>query len=267
MEKFNRWAAKHAWAAIAIGCVCCFAALSGLAIAQVFPKALITPCLVLFAVIWGVWVLTRANALLRPSLQKLNTRLDPYPMLEETKTQLDYPGYKHFVVARQMNYALALHFTGQHDSAYEQLASIPIESLPRAQALLKATYYNNLMAVCLAQDYFAEAETAYENMLRHFGGIKSNTQKASMTYTVETKRAQLHFCRREYEQAIALVDKEPINPLLQVGNAFFRARIYLAMGDVENAETELEYVVQHGNRLYYVTEAQALLDKINTEEQ
>ena len=266
MEKLNRFVAKNAWFCYVSGCLCAFFALLLLAEWMGIPQILVFPGTLVVAFVLAVVVFSRANDLLKPTLRQLMQECDPYPMLEETREQLHYPGPRHFVIARKMNYALALQYTGQYDEAYEIISGIPIESLPASQAALKVTYYNNLMSFYMGKDCFAEAEAAYENMLRSYNAIKNNTQKAAMCPMVEGKKAALHFCRQEYELALALSESDQQDPLTQVGYGFFRAKIYLAMGDMENAETELEYVVRHGNRLHYVTEAKALLKKINTEE-
>lgn len=264
MHKWNRWVAENAWLVYIISAYVIVQATVVISAFSQIPPLLWYILMVVLLYICVNWVFGRSNVLLSEAMQPLWNTCDPYPMVEEARLQLRYPGPKNMTLVRQCNFALALQYAGEYEEALEILTQMPIHKTFGIHAQFKTVYYNNLMALYVERNQLDKAVEAYDQMLHHYGKIKISKQRAALQHSLDAKKTLFHFCRQEYAMALSTPFPEPKNLLEQVLKAKIYARIYLAMGDLEQAKEKLEFIVQHGNRLYVVTEAKALLDSITT---
>lgn len=265
MEKQNRWIAQHATLVYAIGIAVSIVACLML---QVWLPGWLCYILMLAGIFFSSqWAYSRSNVLMRQPLETLRNACDPGPFLEETTRQLRYPGPANLRLMRRGNYALALTHTGKLQESLELLVSIPVETTRGIPVAWKVIHYNNLLTVCMRLDMHKEAEVAYQKMMEHFAVLKNKKDRQTLSRIVEMKQVAMKLHRREYAQALSAFTSTAQNRLEEVAEARILALIYLGLGEQKKAQEKLEFVVQNGNRLSLVAEAQALLANINMEEQ
>lgn len=207
-----------------------------------------------------VWISASTDALLRKPLKHQNEHCDPYPMLEEMTIQMNYPDSG---VAKQLttiNYATALRNIGEYEKAHVLLSNVNIDKYPGMLPAAKLIYYNNLMDILALLGNEWEADIWYNKMMQIYRDMKENKQKKQFEQMVNSACAQHFFCKQQYDLALRMLDNAKSEYLSQeVDNAMLYARVCLAMGNTEKAKEKLQFVIQNGNRLYCVTEANEML--------
>lgn len=265
MEKLNRWMAKHPRAGRLMMTVFWVVVEIWWLELGVPPWAAMVFVIVAMLVCHA-YINAAGDRLIKKPLEALKTQCDPYPMLEETKAQRAYPGNHAAKQIRDINYGLALRSIGQYEQAYMLLRSINIDKHAGMLPVAKATYYNNLMDLCTLMGKCAEAVIWYEKLVQIVEDMKPGRQKEQLCKAVASNRADYHFCKGEWEQALQALGTAKIENLSdRIENAMMYARVYLALGEVEKAIKPLQFVVENGNKLYCATEARELLAKIHTE--
>lgn len=216
---------------------------------------------------YNTFISASSDYLQQEALKPLYNECDPYPFLEEMKTQQTYHGSEVTKQGRVIHYALALRNVGAYEQAYMQLCGINIDKYAGMVATNKAVYYNNLMDLCFLMGKHQEANIWYGKATQIFHDLKSGKQKERLRRSVEDNRALYHFCNGEYELTLQVLSKtQPKDLRDRVENAMMYARTYLAMGEPEKARKPLQFVAEKGNKLYFATEAKGLLANIKMEE-
>ena len=267
MEKVYRWIARHQVASRILNAII-WGYLGGCLIRLGMTNwvGLLLACLMLS--VCSIYLANTDLLLQKKPLEHLKNQCDPYPFLEEMQTQQSYPGSDIAKQLRTINYAMALRCVGHYDQAYTLLRGINIDKNAGMLPSAKVTYYNNLMDLCELMGKYQEAVVWYEKLLKLFHDLKPGKQKERLRKTVDSNLAGYHFCKGEYDRALyALSLAKPENMSERIENAMMYARTYLAMGEREKAKKPLQFVAENGNKLYFATEAKALLAEINTEEQ
>lgn len=266
MEKLDRFMAKHPR-------FCCFVVI--LFYVAMFcwwyvidRPTLLVPVL-LFLLVYGIWFVSAAcDRLCKKPLKILKNVCDPHPFLEEMDEQRTYPANEAGKQIQTINYAMALRCTGEYEKAFAMLSSINIDKHAVMLPAIKVVYYNNLTDLCQLMGKHQEAVIWYEKTLQIWNDLKPGEQKEKLRNAVESSQAAMHFCKGEYDQALQVLSTAKIENLSdRIENAMMYARVYLVMGETEKAVKPLTFVAENGNKLYFATEAKALLAKINMEEQ
>lgn len=267
MEKVYRWIAKHQTAARLLSAI--LWALLGVWWMLLGVPQWMTLLFVAVAVyIFSVYITTADQRLLKKPLETLKNQCDPYPLLEESNVQREYPGNGPQKQMRDINYAMALRNAGDYELAYGLLSMTNIDKHAGMLPLWKMIYYNNLMDLCALMGKHQEAVIWYDKLLMMFHDMKPGKQKEQLRGVVEDNRALYYFCRGEYSQTMEVLRQaKPKNLSERVENAMMYGRTYLAMGETEKAVKPLRFVAENGNKLYFATEAKELLAKMNMEEQ
>lgn len=265
MEKMRRWAAKyfyHLLVALPLGL------LIGV---NLIPEEWIWGALV-GLLLWSLMlmILLRITKLrdsyLRKALDTLKDNCDPNPLHRETQEQMTYPGPKLGKRIMTVNYAMALRALGEYDKSLEILQAVDVEG-PAVPQMVKFVYNNNRMDLYALLGRYDEAVIWYEKTAQSFHQMKPGKRKETVRPTVEQNGALYHYCKGEYDLALGVLHKaKPENMLARIENAMMFARVYLAMGEREKAVKPLRFVAEKGNKLYFATEANMLLEKINMEE-
>lgn len=266
MEKLNRWIAKHPTTCRVSGMI--FWICLGVIWLQLgMPMWVFAVlCFLFFISLWLV-LSTCGAYLLKKPLEILQKECDPYPFLKEMNEQRTYPGNDTIKQLREIDYALALRCVGEYEKAFALLSSINIDKHAGMLPNAKVIYYNNLMDLCALMGKHQEAVIWYEKTMQIFRDMKPGKPKEQLRKAVESNRAIVHFCKGEYEQALQALGQVKVENLNdRIENAMMYARTYLAMGEAEKAVRPLKFVSENGNKLYVVTEAKALLEKIQAEE-
>lgn len=266
MEKVYRWIAKHQVACRIFNAV--FWGVFGgcLAIAGV-PRGAVYVFVGLTVGVSSIYLANTDLLLQKKPLAQLKNQCDPYPFLEEMRTQQSYPGSEIAKQMRAINYAMALRCVGQYEQAYALMSTINIDKKAGMLPVAKVTYYNNLMDLCELMGKYQEAVIWYGKSVQIFNDMKPGKQKERLRRAIETNLAVCHFCNCEYELALYCLGQDKPQDLSErIENAMMYARTYLAMGETEKAKKPLQFVAEKGNKLHFATEAKELLARINTEE-
>lgn len=209
-------------------------------------------------------ILQSPQMLLKKPLQTLTRQCDPYPFLAEMCEQLSYPYNPIHKQMIQVNYAMALRQTGNYARSLEVLNSIPIDDESRTPPFLRYVYYNNLSDIYIQLKQYDEAEFFYQRSLMVYAALKDGKVKQNFSRSFYSGKAESLFRRGEYSEAIAQLAQVPCNNLLdKVENAMLSAKCNMGLGNTEKAKEDLEFIICHGNKLYYVHEASSMLTKLS----
>ena len=266
MRKFDRWVTKHytvvsramslLWAGFAVAGMMIWQWHILLALLAYFVGTIVT----------SVLLVRCGDRLRREAIALANQNCDPYPLLEEMRTQLHYSLPPMQMLMTEINYALALEHTGEYQQAYQRLNDINIQH-PRISPNVRLVYYSNRADLCFMMGKYEEVITCHEKAVQNLQNMKAGKSKETLRPIVESNDGMYHFCREEYDAALqALEQAKPRHLYDGVSNAWTAARIFLALGETENAREKLQFVVENGNQMYHVTEAKNLLAEIKREE-
>lgn len=201
--------------------------------------------------------------LMKKPLKILENYCDPYPLLQEMQTQLGYPYVKTAKQTIQIDYAMALRSTGEIQKSWELLDSIHIDQYPGTLPFMKVVYYNNLADVLTLLERYEEAELWGRKALQLYRDLPEGRMKRKFSPTMQTLRAESHYRRGEYAQALQCLESIPQSTLRnQVELALLHGQCALALGDREKAAEKLRFAAEKGYKLYTATRAKQLLAKI-----
>jgi tetratricopeptide (TPR) repeat protein len=263
MKSFYRWVSEH-------GGLCRIAILLGLTAFTVWTATNpYIPFLSVYLADIFVWLIaTRLIAaapakLLQEPLEIMNQQCDPYPFLEETKVQLSRRLNGPQQQVNEINYATALRATGETYNAAEILESINIDRYPGTTPYIKFVYYNNLADVLFALERTTEGLIWHKKALMIYQDLPQNKFKQQYVHTFEMCEAEGLYYQQEYSHALrklAWIKCDSSRTLLDA--ALLAAKCHLELDEYDKAKEKLQYVIDHGNRLHIVTEAQQLLETI-----
>jgi tetratricopeptide (TPR) repeat protein len=129
---------------------------------------------------------------------------------------------------------------------------------------MKCIYYNNLTSHLHNAGQYDEAEIWYAKTLQIYSDLPENRLKKRLSHAIESATADALFRKGEYREAISLLDRiTPQSQRHRVGLALLYARCAIRLDDVETARTKLQFVLQHGNRLYCVEEAGRMIETLS----
>ena len=268
MEKFNRWVAKHVWPVYIVSTVvllltvCVLMGIWG-GVADVF---------LYLALLVGIFLcarfaFSRGSVLLKKPMAALMHQCDPYPYLQETQEQQNYPGNSNLKLVRITNLAFALQEVGEYDKAWELLRNVPTEVAVGAHSLHQMIYCGMMFFMLARQEQMQEAQRWHQKLLECYGKIKSEKLKKRLDGILKSHWASYHVAMQEYPEALQIANGIQQKSLRdRVVCAFSLAKIACMQGEKETAVKHLQFVIENGNKLYAVTEAKALLEKIQAEE-
>lgn len=268
MEKINRWVAKHVWlvyvAAMVLWILTICRLANGLDGAVLLILYILTIAWILLC---AQWIFTRSNALLKKPLEILQNECDPYPFLEEVKHQRAFSGNQNMKLTYIFNEVLALREVGEFEQAHRLLLAIPDKDVSNAAPMVQAMYFSHRLYRGARLKNLAEVEVCYRKLLDACNRTTRKTQKQYVDSLIAFARVIYHLARQEFDQSLQYLQMIPQNTLRdRVVVAWNYAAIHLGKGAKEAAKEKLEFVMNNGNKLYIVTEAKALLAKINMEE-
>lgn len=266
MSKLYHWIAKHQSLSFllfaGIPCVLCSLLLLWLG-SPVWTVQLLDVLL--------IFVIYRFTALcpyqlLRKAQAELENRCDPYPLLQETDTLLSYPHKNGIELNLLIDRNVALSALGDHRKVYENLTAFDIDQYnlsPSAQFV----FYNNLLACCADLGMSDQVEQLIAKTMQLYNEIENKKQKQRLEHTVWSIKVSEHMLRQEYTLALKiLTGMKPTSLRMEVEDALLCAKVYLALDETERAKEKLRFVIEHGNKLYSVTEARQLLESCTKQE-
>lgn len=203
------------------------------------------------------------------------TKCDPEPYLERglwgiRRFRKARTARKRDSLANSHIYAATgLSALGRYEEALEHLDAIDRSALSIQG---RATYWQNRFAIVLPLGARPEEldrllDLAQEALDKSMAPAR---QRQLFERAIQYDRLLVSIQREgPSREAMAQVEAHLFSVKLEAERVFchFRlANMAMALGDTSAARVHLDYVIAHGNKLYVRTQAQELLDKLNTEE-
>lgn len=204
--------------------------------------------------------------LMNPTVKTLHDHCDPYPLLEECDTQLSYVKNRGNRQLISVNRAAALIELGRTEEALAALEDLNIDS-PTAMPLWRYIYYHNSAMAALRCDQREKAEIYTHKAEQQVSSISEKRWQSLLQYSAQGRNTALCLYDGDYEGARRVLEEKWEHPdrLAQVHHAYQWAQVELAQGNLSSAQIQLEFVLQHGNRLAIVEKARTLLEEINAQ--
>ena len=204
-----------------------------------------------------------AGHLLNPATHYMHNACDPYPLLQECDDQLSYVKNKRDRQMLSVNRAAALIALGQNADALATLEALNIDE-PYCLPLWRYAYYSNMAGAALACCEREKAMIYRQKADQTAATVTNKKQRALVQLTTNVWLTELCLLDGDYPGAAYLSRQAPPeNAYQQVNRAYQIGRLELAQGNLTGARFQLEFVVQHGNRLAVVAKAQELLNELN----
>ncbi|MBE6626825.1 MAG: hypothetical protein E7628_06575 [Ruminococcaceae bacterium] len=264
-EKLTRWIAYHEiLAAIIISILCC----------SVYTFIFCGGITSLFVVVGGNifviylvcrFVSYRKHILINKAFDKLDRECDPYPLYVEVSdllksavrnkntTQL-FLMYKHN----------ALTHMGDFEQAYATLSEVDVSKMSKkfvASMSILHTYY--MFSLCDKMGRDSEADHWYNKLLDDYSAVRDPLTIGRVGRSVENAKLTDMFRRGEYEAVIEMMeDSTTPTKLSEIIRAMRYAKCYVGLGDTENAREQLEFVIENGGKLYYVKQAEEMMETL-----
>ena len=227
--------------------------------------------IVAFYVIGGLTVLfsfavgsTNGVKLLNPTVHHMHNYCDPYPLLQESDTQLAYVKNQRNRQQIIVNRAAALIALGQNADALATLEALNIDE-PYCLPLWRYCYYSNVASAALACGQREKAMVYRQKADQTAATITKPKEQALVRLTTNDWLAELCLLDGDYHGAATYLSYQapPENTYQQVNRAYLIGCVEKGFGNLANARFQLEFVVQYGNRLAVVAKAQELLNELN----
>ena len=204
-----------------------------------------------------------ANYLLKQPLEELNKKGDPMPLLKETQELLKCKINEANMQYISMMYCAALRESGEIEKASAILNSINIDKFYGVLPVVKVLYYNNLADVCELLGDEEKSSVWITKMFQIYHDMPENKAKKQISNAVTFAKANEYFKKGDHKQAAVLLDRIITCDLpLKLETLLLRAKIALSLNDTETARDNLDYIIANGNKLYSVTAAREVLQKI-----
>ncbi len=196
---------------------------------------------------------------------------DPYPLLDITKTLLSFDLSESHKQNAIMNHSEGLRHIGKYEEAYSMMINMNIDKIPNPTDI-KIIYYGNLSDICSLLGKYDEAVFYYKKVMTLFsdmkeGFAKRNLQKRQFLLFLNIQNA---FINKRFDEAINLSvlflnDQEVQKNIASITDAsLICALAHYQKSEFEFAKNYLYGIIQNGNKLYAVKEAENLLKIIES---
>lgn len=193
-------------------------------------------------------------------------KCDPFPLLRISEKLLSS---NISTVARRnltVNYCIALRGIGEYEKAYEALKGLNIEDFPARMNLNKLILYNNLADLCFLLEKYDEVLEYHEKFEAIYNSLKMEKLDPAFQNAANSLCIDRLYINGDYLGALELMrNQKPTHLESRINTAFYYAKIYIKLGDKENAKENLNYVIENGNRLFAVVEARRMLEVLESE--
>ena len=127
----------------------------------------------------------------------------------------------------------------------------------------KTVYYNNLADVCTMLGEYERADVHYEKMLQLYTDMKDGKPKQMLRVYMEIAAANAAYRKGEYGRTMDILQANPPKTKgAEVDALMLSARASLALREREAAIRKLRAVIDNGNKLYAVKEAESMLKEL-----
>lgn len=264
MKSFYRWIAEHAGLCRTL----LFFILAGFTIyACTLPYVNFLTIYLMDLAVWffvGRLIAISPAKLLQDPQKALEQDCDPYPLLEETGSQLSrkFDGTQRHLL--EMDHAVALIEIGEYHKAAQMLENINIDKFPSTSPYLKFAYYLNLSAAEALTGQPEESRIWQRKSRQIFQDLPQTKGKLVLTPSFDMMEAEGLYRDGNPEDALRKVTWIQLpHPKMVVSAAMLAAKCHIALEEPEKAREKLNYVIEHGNKLHIVREAEALLQTLS----
>ena len=260
MDPFFRWMARNQ-KVMRI----CLAWILGTCLGILRLKTQMSWILLIPLLLWGVILLsTFVNycylRFQKRTMQIFYEQCDPYPFLDEIRTQFSYKLPPLHDTSLRINLAMALHNTGETQTAIDVMKNIQVDNKKAINSFSKVIYYNNLSVFYMETGDFAASEEAYRQFLELFTKLHRKAFEKQCNDMIVSAEAEHLYRVGQYAEALEMVKSAQLTTAhARVDGALFRAKCCIALGDQNTARQELNYVIDNGNKLAAVDKAWKML--------
>lgn len=205
--------------------------------------------------------------LLNPTVEYMYNSCDPYPLLQESDTQLAYVKNQRDRQQITVNRAAALIALGHNEDALASLEALNIDE-PYCLPLWRYCYYANIAGAALACGQKDKAMVYRQKADQTATTITKPKEKALVQMTTNDWLTELCLLDGDYQGAATYLSCQapPENTYQRVIRAYLIGCLEKGLGNLGNARFQLEFVVQYGNCLAVAAKAAALLEEISAQE-
>jgi hypothetical protein len=128
--------------------------------------------------------------------------------------------------------------------------------------LTKITYYNNLTDIHIVKNNLLEAEIWYSKTVQMINDTKmKDDQKQRLLVCSALNQASLLLLERRLDEteAVLLSVSEPLPNRMRIEKCMLFAKLYISQNRIEDAKPNLQFVIEQGNKLCDVSEAEEIL--------
>ncbi len=260
MEKFNRFVAKHLMPLYWIGVIVWIFAISIPANRYDMPAVVQFFLYIAGFLLWIRFLGSRARALLREPVKMFLEQCDPYPFLQEIRKHKTYSGSKATKLNLLISETTAMMDIGECQEVYLLLSPLENDMKAALMRSLLMSYYCQMATVCRKLQKDQEAEAWFQKVLEVYEKIKNQKQKKQFEGFELMHDAWVFWENGQYSSTLQLLAQIPYKNMRErVSLSMSYAAVYRAMGETEKAKEALTFVVENGNKLYAVQEAQQML--------
>lgn len=263
MNKFYRWMAKNRKLALVL-----FNLFFGLYAVFFcfldFSPLIILPVYLILMFINYACIDSSPVMAMKDSLLVRNEKCDPYPMLNDTTEfmQFHYSSATELVLV--LNHSASLLDIGQFQQAYDLLIHTNIDK-PSSINSMRIVYYVNLFAASRNLGRTEEWRIWYEKAVQIYNDTTNQKEKQQYWTSIQSMQSDMAAAQGDYQDALRILsDMKPNTLYDQINIHMAYAEIYLKLNDPEKAKVHLQFIAQHGNRLYIAEKAHQLLSEIQS---
>lgn len=253
MTKLNKWIIGHQNLAFNLFCI-----LEALAIIAAY--YFLRGPIIAYIAIWFVlfllndkFVKSRVNTEINKAFLMRRNKCDPYPLYDIASYLVDNKilGWN-LHVQMIANKCVALNEMGRYVESLEILKSISDDDLNAITDLAKATYCSNMMSTYIALDDIENAEIWLANTKTSFNTLRDIT-KLKLENALKMNTAEIFLLKGDFDCAEELLGEiKPPHLASELEFRRMRAKLNIHKNNLDDARSDLEYIVAKGNKLYIV---------------
>ena len=184
------------------------------------------------------------------------TNCDPEPLISELQFQLTAPKAENAKREIALDLALALSDAGQSTDATRIMDSLA-ESLSVLPCDIRFNYHSIYSHILHSVKKYHEAENQYSLALSAYEEI-AKKQNVSQTHWI--LQAEHLLRRSDYKACVEILESLcPANKREEIIIKLYLSCAYISLGEAKKAEGLIEFILQSGNKLCYVSDAKDLL--------
>lgn len=263
MDKANKWISEHKIIAFILYNLICWTPFLLLALIVELRLIWWIVFVMFILIISAMFVNSTDKHTLNKAVKLQNEQCDPNPFLETVERQLSRVKSKSYRQLLLMNKAVALRDLGRFDEVFSILAGINIDQYNTTLPLTKIIYYNNLTDILILKGDFFQANIWHTKMMQMINDLKANEkQKKQLNEISILNHAELLIVDNNFSEAENLISELPesISNRQRVSKCLLYAKLLMKQNKPDEAKQHLQFVIDYGNKLYDVVQAQEMLN-------